>query len=56
VKAEFTYWKIGSDYVSGGTALYLTAQQLDFSGIELDQLYNYTLHIIDQAGNGIDFT
>ncbi len=57
VKAEFTYWEESeSDYVSGGTALYLTAQQLDFSWIELDQLYNYTLHIVDQAGNGIDFT
>ncbi len=51
IKATFNYWMAGTTFLTWTNASYLTAHQLDFGGIQRDQLYNYTLDVTDQVGN-----
>ena len=51
VRYTFSYGKIWWNSFSGANADYLTAQQLNFSWIENDQTYLFTINIYDRAGN-----
>ncbi len=51
IRYTSNYRKTWWGFVSGASADYLTAQQLNFSWLERDQLYSFTLDIFDRADN-----
>ena len=51
INYTLNYRKTGGTYASGKNTSYLTAHQALFTWIERNQLYAFTLDVIDQAGN-----
>ncbi len=51
LRYTFNYQKTWWTLITGSSAEYLTAQQVNFIGVERDQLYTFTLNVFDRAGN-----
>lgn len=51
IRYSLSYQKTGWTILTSTTPNYLTAQQIDFSWLERGQLYLFTLHVFDRAGN-----
>ena len=56
IRYTISYWKVGWGSITGSSADYLTAQQFNFSWIEIAQTYLFTMTVYDRAGNSRSVT